>query len=93
VVYETFSVVPSSYYQLYTISFLKNNNLFPVVFAILKNKTFITYTRMWQNLKSLVGNLEPNVIKTDFEKASINALKTHFPNTEVSGCMFHLGQA
>ena len=29
----------------------------------------------------------------DFEKASTNALKYHFPNIEVKGCWFHFRQA
>jgi hypothetical protein len=35
----------------------------------------------------------PQVIKSDFENASIGALKECFPNSRISGCAFHLGQS
>lgn len=89
----TFSVVPSPYMQLYTISYLKDNNVFPCVFAILKNKRQVTYNKMLELIQHLQTIEEPECIKVDFEKASINALKLAFPNARISGCMFHLGQA
>ena len=89
----TFSVVPAPYYQLYTISVLIGNNVYPVVFAILKDKLAITYKKIFEILKNLVGRIEPRIIKSDFETGSINALKFHFPRANISACQFHLGQS
>jgi hypothetical protein len=44
-------------------------------------------------LKKIVGNLTPRLIKTDFEQASIAAIRNSFPGVIVSGCKFHLNQA
>ena len=37
--------------------------------------------------------LQPSIILTDFELASINASHHVFPNVENKGCFFHLGQS
>jgi hypothetical protein len=37
--------------------------------------------------------LQPPIILTDFELASINASRHVFPNVENKGCFFHLGQS
>ena len=89
----TFSVVPSPYKQLFTISYIKEHHVFPCVFAILKNKTFDTYNFLFNKIKTLRSNVSPLIIKTDFERASIDALSVNFPAARISGCLFHLGQA
>jgi hypothetical protein len=88
----TFQVVPSPWYQLYTISYIINNRVFPAIFAILKNKKQKTYEDMYSFIKLFEPNLNPRVIKTDFEISAINAIKIKFPNATISGCQFHLGQ-
>lgn len=41
----------------------------------------------------MIGNGDFDIIKTNFEKASINALRYLFPNASISGCSFHLGKS
>lgn len=89
----TFSFVPKPYMQLYSISVLKNHHVFPIVYAILKNKRFETYNALFRIIKNLIGNFSPRIIKTDFEQAAIQALKNNFPDSQISGCLFHLNQA
>ena len=89
----TFSIVPDPYSQLYTISYIKENHVFPSIFAILKNKTQSTYTSLFKLLKDIIPSLDPEAIKTDFETAAISGLRTTFSSARISGCMFHLGQA
>ena len=55
----TFSVVPAPYYQLYTISFIKNNLVFPTVFALLKNKRLSTYRDLFRILIAKRGFFSP----------------------------------
>ena len=37
--------------------------------------------------------LNPDFVLTDFEKGSINAVKSEFPGAQNKGCHFHLGQS
>jgi len=55
---------------------------FPVVYVLLPDKKENTYRRMFGALKSLKPNLIPKTIMTDYEKATINAIKTEFPSTK-----------
>jgi hypothetical protein len=53
----TFCIVPKPYYQLYTVSFLNNNSVFPVIFGILKDKSEDTYNYFYELIKLIVGGL------------------------------------
>ena len=63
------------------------------MYAICKDKSYETYNNILHILKQREGEFTPGIIKTDFEQAAISALTRHFPNSRVSGCVFHLGQA
>jgi hypothetical protein len=89
----TFSVVPQPYMQLYTIGIIKNNHIFPCIFALFKNKKQKTYLKLYSTISSMINNLNPTVIKVDFEFASIQALKRCFPYARISGWQFHLSQS
>lgn len=77
---------------MYTIHAVRQNNVIPLVFALLPDKTETSYTRMLQALKLLRPGLNPRTIMTDFERAAKNAFLHVFPATEQSGCFFHFGQ-
>ena len=53
-------------------------------YAMLTNKQEVTYERV----QFLTGNASPATIGTDFERAAINACRTVFPLTGLSGCFF-----
>ena len=89
----TFEVVPKPFYQLVTLSYLKQNHVFPVVFALLKNKRHTTYLNFFQILGQLSPLISPLMIKIDFEQAAISAIQIYFPDCQISTCQFHLGQA
>ena len=89
----TFSVVPEMYFQLYTVHTKIGNNYPPCVYFLLPNKTKETYRRMFNILRDLVPNADPDIILLDFELAARNAFKDIFPRTEVDGCFFHLCQS
>ena len=61
--------------------------------ALLPNTTEATYTEMLKEVKYLTNNVDPQTIMTDFERAAINASNVVYPNTEHSGCLFHLSQS
>ena len=85
-------VPPTTYTQMITISFIRNNHVFPIVYALVKDKSLNTYLSIYRTLHHLKGELNPRIIKTDYEKASIRALQAFYPNAIISGCSCHLGQ-
>lgn len=89
----TFEIVPTLFFQLYTVHCKVGNSYPPFIYFLLTNKTEGTYTRMIQILKELVPDFMPERILLDFEMAAINAFKNEFPTSVVSCCFFHLSQS
>ena len=90
----TFKVVPSIYFQLYTIHFQFVTGANPVgVYCLLPNKTREIYDRMLMAIKELVPLANPTYVLVDFESASIGAFRNAFPNARVYGCYFHRSQS
>lgn len=88
----TFKTCPSLFKQLYTIHIIKNNKSIPLVYALLPNKTQITYIHLLEKLKQLEPTLKPTNILTDLERAAINAFQHVFPDISVQVCHFHFKQ-
>ena len=89
----TFKVVPSIFYQLFTIHGLMHGHVVPCVFALLPNKRQDTYERLFQALRELQDGLSPRSVMIDFELATRNALQQAFPDVVVKGCFYHLSQS
>ena len=88
----TFDCVPLIYGQLFTIHALIGGVVVPCVYALLPNKTKITYTRLFLQLQNINGNLHPHTVLIDFELAIKNALEAVFPGVTVKGCYLHFTQ-
>ncbi len=88
----TFKIVPQHFQQLYTIHVLHDSQIIPCVYALLPNKTELTYRAMFQALSDAQDNLQPETVLIDYEIAALNAFGAIFPDTEVKGCLFHLTQ-
>lgn len=89
----TFKVAPRLFFQLFSIHVLAEGTVIPCVYALLQNKHQSTYERVFGILKNKRPNLNPSKLLSDFEKAAIVAFTSTFPDAEMSGCFFHLGQA
>jgi hypothetical protein len=90
----TFKVVPSIYFQLYSIHFQFINGVNPAaVYCLLTNKTRATYDRLTVELKNLIPNASPKTILTDFESAAMGAFTHGYPTASITGCYFHLNQS
>lgn len=89
----TFAVVPTFFFQLYTIHTKVGNSYPPCIYFLLPGKSQEIYGRMLAIVRQLLPNAEPQEILLDFENAAQNAFKLAFPNTDVKGCQFHLSQA
>ncbi|CAF1146805.1 unnamed protein product, partial [Brachionus calyciflorus] len=85
--------------QLYVIHglVLNTNETLPIVYILTMDRSERTYKEAFGVLKDICKEeniqLNPNRVMADFETASTNALKYHFPNIEIKGCWFHFRQA
>ena len=61
--------------------------IIPCVYALLTNKSELTYTTLFTKLLDIRPELNPFFIMADFEKAAINALESKFLSV-VTGCFF-----
>lgn len=89
----TFKTVPQIFFQLYTIHVLLNDSVTACVYALLPNKTQDTYACLFQVLRQLQPDVNPNSIMMDMERAAANAATEVFPNVQIQYCFFHVGQA
>ena len=96
----TFKTVPSLCKQLYTIHGLvggvypfREGHLLPYIYVLLPGKSAFHYNKMWQVIKQLCPDSNPQYLLVDFEQAVINAFKKIWPMTYIKGCFFHLSQS
>ena len=91
----TFKVCPRLWRQLYTIHSVSQGYCIPCVYALLPNKTQEKYTRMWGEVRVLLGDDygKERLATVEFERAAINALTATFPQSAVTGGYFHLWQS
>ncbi|KAK7580165.1 hypothetical protein V9T40_000794 [Parthenolecanium corni] len=89
----TFYVSPQHFYQLYTIHAFHDDSYIQLIFCVLPNKETSCYEKMWLKVLSLCkGKLCPKYLILDFEKAAHVAATKVFPNVQIRGCRFHIGQ-
>jgi len=93
----TFYCCTRLFCQLYSLHGDIGGTLFPLVFALLPNKTERTYLRLFSMLKDVVQQridrvFTPEIIILDFEVAARNAIHTVFPMATLRGCFFHYTQ-
>ena len=87
----TFEFVPSIFAQMYTIHAMNDTTSFPVVFALMEEKTTRAYEILFNVLKD--NGVVVNVFMSDFEKRSRNAVRRIYPDVQVKGCWFHYTQS
>lgn len=90
----TFKVVPTIFFQLYSIHFNFGSGINPAaVYCLLTNKSVDTYNRVLTELKRMIPAANPTRILVDFERATMNAFGLAYPNATIAGCYFHLCQS
>lgn len=77
---------------MYVILVERGGYVFPVLYALLMNKSQQTYQQLFAMIKNVWPAFNPKNVLVDFEMAAITALEISFPNTEIWGCFFHLVQ-
>jgi hypothetical protein len=90
----TFKVVPSIFFQLYSIHFEHAAGITPAgIYCLMASKSRLTYDKLMLVLRSLMPNANPQRILLDFEMAAMNAFSASYPTAQISGCYFHLCQS
>ena len=93
----TFKTSPRLFFQLYTVHGLVGNEVYPLAYCLTTRKTERSYTEIFSVLQEHAAranmNLNPLRVIIDFEQASFNALRTVFPNSTISECLFHFSQS
>ncbi|XP_060081811.1 uncharacterized protein LOC132561098 [Ylistrum balloti] len=88
----TFYTCLKMFKQLHKIHAMTNNQMYPLVFALLQGKSEVIYTRLLENLNSMIEEqqllLNPTTVFLDFEFAAHNPAKAVFPGVTVKGCFF-----
>lgn len=89
--------VPSPFSQLFTVhadidSSDEVTNIVPILYALLPDKNKKTYERLFNIIKRDI-NVEIHKFKCDYEVGLINAFKTIFPQSQVTGCHYHYSKA
>ncbi|KAK3909846.1 Endonuclease MutS2 [Frankliniella fusca] len=62
-----------------------------VIRVLMMSRSEQAYVTLFSFIKQLVPDLNPERIHWDFERATINALRFVFPNTDIVGCLWHFG--
>ena len=89
-------VVPSLFFQLYTIHFELVPDINSTVLCyLLQNKTQALYVLVLDEIKRMIplANPNPEKILLDFENVAINAFIAAYPNAKILNCYFHLTQS
>ncbi|XP_025191995.1 uncharacterized protein LOC112592197 [Melanaphis sacchari] len=93
-----FEYAPKYFVQLYTIHCFKNGHYIPVVYFFLNDKLKETYSNMWKFIVDLCFKMTNRVLNItnlhlDFEVGAHEAAVEIFPQVNIIGCRYHLGQA
>ncbi|KAG0437258.1 hypothetical protein DMUE_3794, partial [Dictyocoela muelleri] len=93
----TFKSSSTSFYQVYIIHGFFSGQSFPLIYCFMNEKTERLYTKVFNIIKEKLSehgiDFSPQNIQIDFERAGFNSLQRVFPETSISGCFFHFGQA
>ena len=90
----TFKVLPSFFFQLYTMhsnSFLAQTLI--LIDCLEQNKTQALYARTLDEIKRMTSLANSEKILLDFKSAAVNAFRAAYPNATILGCYFHLTQS
>lgn len=86
----TFRQAPPLFYQIFVILANRGGFVLPILYALLPNKHRETYGRLFQLIKDMWPQFEPETISLDYELAVINSVTEAFPAAQLNGCLFHL---
>ncbi len=90
---------PARFYQLYTIHGFVRGESFPLVYALLPDKTAGTYNTLFTFIRTEILRLFPDLGALnggmwlfDYEGPAYTEFERVFPEATAKGCIFHYGQ-
>ena len=86
----TFYACSSQFQQMYTIHANIDDQMYPLLLALLPGKIQAVYTQLLTKFKTSMADLQ---LFMNFETAAHSATRTVFPGITVKGCFFHYTQA
>jgi hypothetical protein len=89
----TFKTAPRPFAQLYNVLVSHEGCAIPILHACMSSKHAGLYKGVMLKIREICPNLEPRVVKSDFETALMSGVKSVFPGITQSGCRFHFAQA
>ena len=89
----TFKTSPKHFKQIWIIRSHVGNTCVPLMYFLIEDKSSPSYTKALEVLKSHCPDFNSNLFMADFEKAEHSAIKAHFPNALIKGCLFHWKQS
>ncbi|KAL3088955.1 hypothetical protein niasHS_009629 [Heterodera schachtii] len=89
----TFKVAPAAWTQCFVIGAFVNRRLTLCVHALLPGKQRKYYEEALNAIKAVIAPNTPARIISDFETATIRAMRETFPAAQLTGCLFHMSQA
>ncbi|KAL3074492.1 hypothetical protein niasHS_015322 [Heterodera schachtii] len=89
----TFKVAPAALTQCFVIGAFVNRRLTLCVHALLPGKQRKYYEEALNAIKAVIAPNTPARIISDFETATIRAMRETFPAAQLTGCLFHMSQA
>lgn len=93
----TFGIVPSPFYQLYTLLAEIDGKSYPVAFGFLPNKKAFIYKSFFQAIRTALVDTNRKIILErfllDFEMTAVREFQQVFgKSVRISGCMVHFRQ-
>ncbi|KAL3108992.1 hypothetical protein niasHT_012554 [Heterodera trifolii] len=89
----TFKVAPAAWTQCFVIGAFVNRRLALCVHALLPGKQRKYYEEALNAVKTVIAPNAPAHIISDFETATIRAMRETFPAAKLTGCLFHMSQS
>jgi len=86
----TFTLAPPLFSQVFVILAKRAEYLFPVMYALLPNKSQETYDGLFGLIKTIWPLFNSTSISLGFEMAVMNSVRQAFQRAEIHGCLFRL---
>lgn len=87
----TFKTTPALFYQNFVVFFKHMGHVFPGAFILMSNKSQELYTASFQYLRQI--GISPEIIMSDWERASRNSASQTWPDAIIKGCFYHFTSA